>query len=254
MDFRETFREIWIGTIYMFDKIRGKEPKPDLGVIREGYYESAFGRQRRLPGRPQRSQLIPHKKEKDDSPVFPVVEIEVDQEFEINGHKQWLSLDKYDRFNHPKRDRSEGLQEQIEQELAKRGYPRCAEYLCYFVCDMQPELIQFLWQIWRQNVRVKRLNRTQVAINRGGGASTTVSLNLNKKRKKQRANCLRDANHHDYDAIYERMPIRLALAMILAINLLTAGFLPLELTLCEPLTPRIMMAINSLVEWMILYL
>jgi len=131
MDFRETFREIWIGTIYLFDKIRGKEPKPDLGIIREGHYESAFGRQRPIPGRLQRSQqLIAPGKEKDDGLVFPVVEIEVDQEFEVNGHRQWLSLDKYDRFNHPKRDRSEGLQEQIEQELEKRGYPRRAAFLC----------------------------------------------------------------------------------------------------------------------------
>jgi hypothetical protein len=131
MDFRETFREIWIGTIYLFDKIRGKQPKPDLGIIREGYYESAFGRQRPLPGRLQRSQLMPHGRGKDDGLVFPVVEVEVDQEFEINGHRQWLSLDKYDRFNHPKRDRSEGLQEQIEQELEKRGYPRRALFLWF---------------------------------------------------------------------------------------------------------------------------
>jgi hypothetical protein len=132
MDFRETFREIWIGTIYLLDKIRGKEPKPDLGIIREGHYESAFGKQRQLPGRLQRSQLTAHEKEKDedDGLVFPVVEIEVDQEFGINGHRQWLSLDKYDRFNHPKRDRSEGLQEQIEQELEKRGYPRRRAFLC----------------------------------------------------------------------------------------------------------------------------
>ena len=131
MDFRETFREIWIGTIYLFDKIRGKEPKPDLGIIREGHYESAFGKQRPLPGRPQRSQLMAHGKEKDDDGlVFPVVEIEVDQEFEINGQRQWLPLDKYDRFNHSKRERSEGLQEQIEQELEKRGYPRRAAFLC----------------------------------------------------------------------------------------------------------------------------
>jgi hypothetical protein len=236
MDFRETFREIWIGSIYMFDKIRGKEPKPDLGIIRENHYESAFGRQRPLPGKPQRSRRVPRRKEKGDSPVFPVVEIEADQEFETNGHKQWLSLGKYDRFNNPRRDRSEGLQEQIERELEKRGYPRRAEFFCLLHVH---ELIQFL-QTWIREVRVKRLTYTQVAFNRGGGTSTIVYLNLDKKREKQRTNRLRDANH-------------LALAMIPTIDSLPAGSLPVELTLCEPLTPRVMTAISSLVEWMISY-
>lgn len=249
MDFRETFREIWIGTIYLFDKIRGKVPKPDLGIIREGHYESAFGRQRPLPGRLQRSQLMAHGKEMDDGLVFPVVEIDIDQEFELNGHRKWLSLNKYDRFNHPKRDRSEGLQEQIEQELEKRGYPKRAAFLCLLHAPRNSSHLQ----TWKQKVRVKRSICTRVAINRGGGTSTTASLNLDKNRKKQRMNRLLDGNRHEYDAMYERILNRTASPMILTIDLQPVDSLPFELTLCEPLTHRIKMTITLSVEWTILY-
>lgn len=124
MDFRETFREIWVGCIYMFDKMRGKEPKPDFGVLRQSHYEEAFGRQRALPGRSQWSSRTDRKSEELPEPTFPTLEIEVDRETEVEGQRQWLLLDKRNPL-HPNRERSEGLQEQFEKELERLGYPKC---------------------------------------------------------------------------------------------------------------------------------
>jgi len=127
MDFRETFREIWVGCIYMFDKMRGKEPTPDFGVIRESHYESAFGRSRPISGKMEQLDTDDHKETPKD-PTLPVVSVAVDRETEIRieGERQWLALDRYDRgANLPRRERSEGLQEQIDHELQRLGYPTC---------------------------------------------------------------------------------------------------------------------------------
>ncbi|KAF8895696.1 organic solute transporter Ostalpha-domain-containing protein [Gymnopilus junonius] len=123
MDFRETFREIWTGCIYMYDKMRGKEPKPDFSVLRESHYEEAFGRHRELPGRPHWSPRADLKGEELPEATFPTLEIEVDREIEIEGQKQWLLLDEQNRL-HPNRERSEGLQEQFDKELERLGYPK----------------------------------------------------------------------------------------------------------------------------------
>lgn len=123
MDFRETFREIWVGCIYMFDSMRGKEPTPDFGVIRGSHYESAFGRPRQTatrPPQPPRDRIV-----KVADLIYPTVEVEVDQEVEVvvNGKREWLLLGySGQRPGHPPREKSEGLQEQIDRELALRGY------------------------------------------------------------------------------------------------------------------------------------
>ncbi|KDR75253.1 hypothetical protein GALMADRAFT_542138 [Galerina marginata CBS 339.88] len=121
MDFRETFREIWVGCVYMFDKMRGKEPKLDFGVIRESHYEGAFGRQRPLPGWFLQTDS---KAEIPQEATLPSLEIEVDQQVEIEGQRQWLLMDNHDRRGHPMRERSESLQEQIDKELERLGYTR----------------------------------------------------------------------------------------------------------------------------------
>ncbi|KAF9564817.1 DUF300-domain-containing protein [Agrocybe pediades] len=130
MDFRETFREIWVGCIYMFDKMKGKEPTPDFGVIRETHYESAFGRPRPMIG--QEKTLDPlHDKEERMDPTLPTLTIAVDRraEVEIEGERQWLALDRYDRGGLlPRRERSEGLQSQIDHELERLGHPTIREH------------------------------------------------------------------------------------------------------------------------------
>ncbi|KAF8200721.1 organic solute transporter Ostalpha-domain-containing protein [Pholiota molesta] len=95
MDFRETFREIWVGCIYMFDSMRGKEPTPDFGVIREVHYRSAFGRQR--PYQTNLPQMQDRMISANDL-IFPAVQIEIDREVEvvINGKREWLLLGKPD--------------------------------------------------------------------------------------------------------------------------------------------------------------
>jgi hypothetical protein len=124
MDFRETFREIWVGCIYMFDSMRGKEPTPDFGVIREVHYRSAFGRQR--PYQTNLPQMQDRMISANDL-IFPAVQIEIDREVEvvINGKREWLLLGKPDEKQGQSTDeKDEGLQEQIDLELVRRGYAR----------------------------------------------------------------------------------------------------------------------------------
>ncbi|KAJ3517263.1 hypothetical protein NLJ89_g614 [Agrocybe chaxingu] len=127
MDFRETFREIWEGCVYMYEKMRGKEPTPDFGAKRAAHYESAFGRTRPGPGMPlTKAEKEDKTNAKLNDVTFPAVEIEVDQEVEVDieGQQQWLGLGKNDRYGlNSRRERSEGLQEQIDHELERLGYP-----------------------------------------------------------------------------------------------------------------------------------
>ncbi|KAF8160849.1 organic solute transporter Ostalpha-domain-containing protein [Crassisporium funariophilum] len=119
MDFRETFREIWIGCVYMLDKMRGKEPAPDFGAYRSTHYERAFGRPRlaQVDKQPQPENIAKSKQA-----TLPAVEIEINRhiEVDIGGQKQWLY-----GIGSPRREKSEGLQEQIDHELQRLGYPTC---------------------------------------------------------------------------------------------------------------------------------
>jgi len=135
MDFRETFREIWIGCVYLFDKMRGKEPKPDFGARRSAHYEVAFGRSRVLQGQ---SSLLLHgtkhgdKEAKQSIPVLPAVEIEVERDVsvEVEGHRQFLGLSRHDLYGvHPDREKSDGLEDEINHELQRLGYPKCAPFI-----------------------------------------------------------------------------------------------------------------------------
>lgn len=129
MDFRETFREVWTGCKYMYDKLRGREPKYDRGAWRNAHYEVAFGRSR------FNQPIVTTQKEKDDRSevesrvaTLPVVEVEIDREVEVDleGHRQWLGLQKNERYGlHPQREKSDSLEIQINRELEERGYPTC---------------------------------------------------------------------------------------------------------------------------------
>ena len=132
MDFRETFREIWVGWVYLVDKIRGKEPTHDAGAKRTAYYERAFGRQRPLHGKEYTDTNFVKYKERIPHPI----KIDIDREVEImvEGPRQWLGLGRYGRYawNRTERERSErsiGLEEQIDQELERRGYLRSKSLL-----------------------------------------------------------------------------------------------------------------------------
>ena len=124
MDFRETFREIWIGCIYLLDKMRAREPKPDFGARRIAHYESAFGR----PRPHQHGQGGAPNKGYDNgiqTPTLPVT-ISVEQDVEPEGRRQWLGSNRHDRYYglYPQREKSEGLGDQINHELERLGYPK----------------------------------------------------------------------------------------------------------------------------------
>lgn len=127
MDFRETFRELRTGCVYMWQRFRGKEPALDVGAVRAAHYESAFGKQR-----PSRIQANREGGESDSGnidlkqPTFPRVQVEVNEHVEVDiaGEKQWLGTgDDYAYgLKFLRKERSEGLEEQIERELKKKGY------------------------------------------------------------------------------------------------------------------------------------
>lgn len=121
LDFRETFREIWIGLVYLVDKVRGKEPTHDVGTKRTAHYERAFGRRRPAHGSEYaKANFVIHK-----GRTFHPVEVEVNRHVEImvEGQRQWLGLGRYGRYVWDRRERSAGLEEQIDQELERRGHP-----------------------------------------------------------------------------------------------------------------------------------
>ena len=140
MDFRETFREIWTGCVYMFDKIRGNEPKPDFGARRIAHYEGAFGRSRVFQGQSQNSLLLrsakhSDKKGKYEDPALPAMQIEIKREVSVmvEGHHQLLGLSKCDRYGlHPELEKSDGLEDQINRELQNQGDSTCALRRFYF--------------------------------------------------------------------------------------------------------------------------
>lgn len=127
-DFRETFREIGVGCIYIYDKMRGKEPTPDLTARRAAYYEEAFGRPRpsNLPaGKGFTDDKMQSLRKSKSQPKLPVqVGVEEQVEVDVEGERQWLGLgDDYGYgLGYMRREKSDSLGLQIEHELEKRGY------------------------------------------------------------------------------------------------------------------------------------
>ena len=136
MDFRETFREIWSGCLYIMHVIRGKEPTSDVGAKRTAYFKEAFGRSRAPATRNSKVIIAQHKGE----PDFPVeVEVEEQVDIDIEGEKQWLGLgDNYGYgLQYLRRERSDGLEVQIGRELERRGYTAnsSADFVSSFTID-----------------------------------------------------------------------------------------------------------------------
>ncbi|THH16253.1 hypothetical protein EW146_g4362 [Bondarzewia mesenterica] len=111
MDFRETFRELKAGCIYVWHRTRGIET--DTRARRERALEGAFGK--------SRTQLW-RKQEKGEAGGQVEVDVEVDRVMMIEGERQWLGIGNDYGHGLIKRDRSDGLEEQIEKELSRRGY------------------------------------------------------------------------------------------------------------------------------------
>lgn len=105
----------------MWAKMHGKEPKVDVNVNRQGYYENIFGKPRG-----ERNALlfagVDEKAEAESDPLnFPSVRIDVEQRIDIEGERQWLGT--RDDYGYGiRREKSDGLEVQIERELERRGY------------------------------------------------------------------------------------------------------------------------------------
>ncbi|KAJ6602161.1 organic solute transporter Ostalpha-domain-containing protein [Mycena sp. CBHHK59/15] len=115
LDFRETFREIYVGWVYIWDKMHGREPTPDMGARRIAHYESAFGRPR--PSNMAASKLLGGNVQNEANMAEKELSAPSGTQLERREDRQWLGLVGYDR-----REKSEGLEVQIEKELARRGY------------------------------------------------------------------------------------------------------------------------------------
>jgi len=113
MNFKETLRELWSGCIYMVRRMRGKET--DKLIMRTVVMESAFGRPRIAPkGKKHLSEKLDHA----------TINVEVEETVHVGAERQWLGLgDDYGYgLGYVTREKSDGLGEQIEKELTKRGY------------------------------------------------------------------------------------------------------------------------------------
>ncbi|KAI5899741.1 DUF300-domain-containing protein [Schizophyllum commune H4-8] len=137
-DFRETARELWVGTKYMWQKARGREPKIDRPAKRQTYYESVFGRPRiaDLPAPVEKDKGARMTKEKDmlarkEKDAAYVEEAkatlpDVSLDDDLDAERQWLGVGDAQKYGlhvgYLQRERSEGLEKQFERELTRRGY------------------------------------------------------------------------------------------------------------------------------------
>jgi hypothetical protein len=115
-NFRETFREIWAGCIYILDRTRGIEPRPDMGARRIAMMQDVFGHARLgvtgMEGDAQREKNL-----------GMTVEVRKEVDIDVGGERQWLGLgDNYAYgIGYARREKSDGLGEAIEKELDRRG-------------------------------------------------------------------------------------------------------------------------------------
>jgi hypothetical protein len=109
MDFRETFRELLAGLMYMLHRILGAETDPL--ARRVAVLETAFDKSRVQVRREHRKEV-----KRRDLVVEEVIEVEID------GERQWLGLGDDYGYDLSRRERSEALGVQLEKELEKRGY------------------------------------------------------------------------------------------------------------------------------------
>ncbi|KAI9462621.1 DUF300-domain-containing protein [Russula earlei] len=105
MDFRETFRELFAGSVYMWHRMCHVETDPLARRIT--VFENAFDKDR-VAGRRGRPG--------------EVVEVDKAVEVEVDGERQWLGVGDDYGYGLMQRERSEALGAQVEQELEKRGY------------------------------------------------------------------------------------------------------------------------------------
>lgn len=123
-DFRETLRELWDGCIYMGQQMRGKET--DVRARRVAVMERALGRSRGLAG--EKHPFVGQDEDWDPADDYPLpapagdnrlkVQVGVDRHRDVSGQRQWLGVSDHGA----RREKSDGLEAEIERELQTRGY------------------------------------------------------------------------------------------------------------------------------------
>ena len=135
MNFRETFVEIWAGWVYMYRQYRGVEV--DAHARRQAVLENVFGRYRLDICRDADGSIPAVNAPKKDIDVT----IQVEKEVRVGEERQWLGAgDDYiyglGYQSRRMRERSEGLESQIEKELERRGYSlRGGSMWCHPSCS-----------------------------------------------------------------------------------------------------------------------
>lgn len=114
MDFRETFREFYVGAVYMWRRMRGVETDPLARRI--AVLENAFQKNRAEVGRGNAGEATER-----------VLEVGTSVEVAVDGERQWLGVGDEYGYGLSRRERSEGLDIQFESEIEKRGYGRSSE-------------------------------------------------------------------------------------------------------------------------------
>ena len=133
----ETFRELWAGTVYIFLKWRGKET--DKQARRLAAHQGVFGhsRSRIMSGVSAQNESPIHdhhekKREKKGPSHLSQVEsgrlddvlVDVEREVYIGSERQWLGVGDYHDYvlGSIVREKSEGFEDAVTNELYKRGY------------------------------------------------------------------------------------------------------------------------------------
>ncbi|EMD33408.1 hypothetical protein CERSUDRAFT_56898 [Gelatoporia subvermispora B] len=128
-NFGETLRELATGTRYMLNRARGRET--DVCARREAVLENVFGRSRL-----DVAGCRVGSAGGGESAAREKLVVGVDKTVHVGAERQWLGTGDdyaYGLEYHMKRqqEKSDGLGEQIEKELTKRGYDRPGTAFCW---------------------------------------------------------------------------------------------------------------------------
>lgn len=125
----ETLRELWAGINYMWNRALGRET--DVLARRQGVLEGVFGKSRiEIQGGSRVASSSEKRRHRTESEKDSLaVQVAVEETVHIGQERQWLGVGDdyaYGLGYHSRRlrERSDGLEEQIDKELAARGYER----------------------------------------------------------------------------------------------------------------------------------
>jgi hypothetical protein len=118
MDFRETFRELYAGVVYMWCRMCGVETDPLARRI--AVLKNALEKSRAEVGRGNASEANER-----------VLEVEKAVEVAVDGERQWLGVGDEYGYGLSRREQSDPLATQFENELENRGYGRSSECMVW---------------------------------------------------------------------------------------------------------------------------